>query len=342
LRSKPNIKDIAKATGLSTAAVSYALTGRGRVSAETQEMVRKVAQDMGFIRDSAAVHLRTGRSRLLGAVLHDTSNPFFAELLADFEARAYAAGYLTIVANTHDESDRQAAVIDALLSQGVAGLLISPAKGTTPDELAVLRTRATPYVIVVRDVDDLQADYVGANDRKAGYLAAVHLLEAGIQRFAVVGGFDHTRTWQDRLDGIKTAVAERDVDLDDALVFTCAPTRENGSAIVARLLQRFPECRAAICFNDYIAVGAYAALHGSGRRVGEDFSIIGIDNVPLGQSLLPPLTTIELFPRGIGGRAAKLLLDRLEHARAGSDRTLIEPRLIPRQSVAGAQALPGA
>ncbi|MBN9552665.1 MAG: LacI family DNA-binding transcriptional regulator [Alphaproteobacteria bacterium] len=342
MRGKPNIKDIAKATGLSTAAVSYALTGRGRVSAETQEIVRKVAEEMGFIRDSAAVRLRTGQSRLLGAVLHDTSNPFFAELLSDFEARAYEAGYLTIVANTHDESARQAALIDALLSQGVAGLLISPANCTTPEDFAVLRTRATPYVIAVRDVEDLQADYVGADDRRAGYLAASHLFEAGLERFAVVGGLDHTRTWQDRLDGIKAAVAERGAELDEALVFRCAPTRENGTEIVNRIIRDFPECHAAICFNDYIALGAYAALHGSGRRVGEDFSIIGIDNVPLGQSLLPPLTTVELYPRGIGGRAARLLLDRMQDGRGEPDHSLIEPRLVARQSVAGAPKSRGA
>lgn len=93
---KPSIKDIARAAGLSTAAVSYALTGKGRVSVETKETVRRIAEQMGFIRDDTAARLRTGQSNLLGAILHDTSNPFFAELLSDFEALAYEAGYLSM------------------------------------------------------------------------------------------------------------------------------------------------------------------------------------------------------------------------------------------------------
>lgn len=335
-RRRASIKDIARATGLSTAAVSYALSGRGRVSAETQEAVRRVAEELGFIRDDTAVRLRTGQSTLLGAILHDTSNPFFAELLADFEALAYEAGYLTIVANTHDEPARQVAVIDALLAQGVAGLLISPANGTSSHAMAALHARATPYVLAVRDIDDQQADFVGADDRKAGHLAATHLLDAGISRFAVAGGLDHTRTWQDRLRGIRDAVEGRGLCIDESLIFTAAPTRENGAEMAARLISQFPDCRAAICINDYVAFGAYAALHGAGHAVGRDFSIVGIDNVPHAQSLLPPLTTVELFPRDIGARAARLLLERLRDPDAQPRRLLVEPRIIVRQSVIGA------
>lgn len=330
---KPSIKDIARAAGLSTAAVSYALSGNGRVSAETQETVRRIAGEIGFIRDDTAARLRTGRSNLLGAIVHDTSNPFFAELLSDFETLAYEAGYLTIVANTKDDPMRQAALIDALLAQDVAGLLISPGHGTTGEAMQPLRLRAKPYVICVRDIDDHAADYVGVNDERAGFLAARCLLDAGITRFALVGGFDHTGTWRNRVAGIRRALAEAGADLAPELVVPAAPTRETGETVVRRLLTERPDCRASICFNDYVAVGAYAALHAGGRVVGENHSVVGFDNVPQAASLLPGLTTVELFARGIGRHAASALLARLGGGTTAPERLLIEPMLIERHSV---------
>jgi len=338
---KPSIKDIARAAGVSTAAVSYALSGNGRVSPETQEMVRRIAGEIGFIRDDSAARLRTGRSNLLGAIVHDTSNPFFAELLSDFETLAYEAGYLTIVANTRDDPERQAALIDALLAQDVAGLLISPVHGTVGEAMRPLRSRMKPYVICVRDIADAGADYVGIHDERAGYLAARHLLEAGIRDFAFVGGFDHTGTWRDRLAGIRRAVAEAGMPLPNAMVVPGAPTREAGEAIVRGMLETHPACRATICFNDYVALGAYAALHGGGRIVGQSHSVVGFDNVPQAASLLPALTTVELFPRAIGKHAAKALLRRVTDIDAGApERLLVEPRLIERDSVVGGRAAP--
>lgn len=333
MRKRPNIKDIAKAAGLSTAAVSYALTGKGRVSAQTQEIVRRIADEIGFIRDDTAARLRTGQSNLLAAIVHDTSNPFFAELLSDFETSAYEAGYLTIVANAKDDPIRQAALIDAMLAQGVAGLLISPVNGTEEAGMQSLRFHGKPYVVCVRDIGDKQADYVGLNDRQAGYLAASHLLGAGIRHFAFVGGLDHTRTWLDRLEGIRAAASESGVAFPDEMIFTSAPTREAGSQTFDRILHAHSDCNAAICFNDYVALGAYAAIHATGKVVGQTYSVVGFDNVPQSASLLPALTTIELFPRDIGRKSAGLVLDRLKNPKRQHERVLIEPRLIARESV---------
>jgi LacI family transcriptional regulator len=330
---KPNIKDIAKAAGLSTAAVSYALTGKGRVSAQTQEIVKRIADKIGFIRDDTAARLRTGESNLMGAIVHDISNPFFAELLSDFEAFAYEAGYLTIVANAKDDPARQAALIDAMLAQGVAGLLISPVNGTEATGMQSLQLRGKPYVVCVRDVGDERADYVGLNDWRAGYLAASHLLDAGIRHFAFVGGLDHTKTWRGRLDGIRAAVAESGAIFPDTMIFTSAPTREAGSQTMAHVLETQSGCSAAICINDYVALGAYAAIHSSGGVVGQSYSVVGFDNVPQSASLLPPLTTVEMFPRDIGRKSAALLLGRLKNPKRRLERLLVEPELIARHSV---------
>ena len=124
--AKVGIKDIAKEMNLSPAAVSYALSNKGRVSTETRKSVEKVARRIGYIRNDTAVCLRTGRSNLLGVIISNMSNPYFAELLSDFEDAAREKGYLTIVASSRDDIKLQDKQICSFLSQGIAGLVICP------------------------------------------------------------------------------------------------------------------------------------------------------------------------------------------------------------------------
>ena len=335
---KPSIKDIAKATGLSTAAVSYALNGKGRVSPETVEIVQKVAGQLGFVRDDTAARLRTGKSNLLGAVVHDISNPFFAELLSDFESAAYAEGFLTIAANTKDDPERQSALIDGLVAQGVAGLMISPVQTSSAKHLEGPLRYGLPIVISVRDIGMDNVDFIGTNDRRAGYLAAVHLIKSGFKEFAFIGGYSHTPTFSMRLQGVRDALMTTGGSISDDWIVDGPPTRQGGETAMELLLARHPECRAAICFNDISALGAYAAVHGAGMTIGRDFSIIGFDNVPQASALLPALSTVELFPRRVGKDAALALISRVNGGNAPPCRQLVEPELVIRNSVAGAIA----
>ena len=335
---KVGIKDIAKAMDLSPAAVSYALTGKGRVSKKTRLEVERVAREMGFIRDDTAVRLRTGRSRLLGAVVNDMSNTFIAELLQSFERTANEAGYLTIVANTRDDLGIQQSMVHALLSQGVAGLMISPAHGTDASQLEVIGARECPYVVCVREIGGA-ASYVGLDERKAGEIAAGHLVDTGNPGFAFVGGFTDTSTYVSRLEGVRKAAKRGGVPLDDGMVSPCAPTAAAAEYTVARLLERHPGCDAILAYNDQVAIGAYAALQAAGRRIGEDFSVVGMDNVGICSALMPPLTTVDMHASEIGRRTSKELLASLDQGldtaagRPARPEVSVRPELVERRSV---------
>jgi len=333
--TRPSIKDIAAAAGVSTAAVSYALNGNGRISVETKESVLKIANSIGFIKDDTAASLRTGKSNVLGVIVHDISNPFFAELLSDFESLCYEAGYLTIVANAKDDPARQATIIDALLAQNVAGLLISPSHEMTNAALSILRGWSKPFVVCVRDLGDDGADFVGVDDHYAGFLAAQYLIDCGIDCFGFIGGYDNTKIWRDRMDGINAALAVAATPLDRGLVKPCSPTREHGATAMGELLQDRPDCRAAICFNDYVAQGAYTAVHLAGKVIGMDYSLVGFDNLPLSSSLMPSLTTVDTYPREIGRLSALALLEALRLDKPNPRRHLVEPCLVIRNSVVG-------
>lgn len=330
---KTSIRDLAEATGLSTAAVSYALSGNGRVSSETRETVQKAAKKLGFVRDANAVRLKSGRSNLLGAIVNDVSNPFFGELLSDFETAASEQGFLTLVANSKDDPRRQSELLESLCAQGLAGLLVSPAHGTGPKDLGIVSSMGIPLLVCVRDLGDQSHDYVGFNDNRAGYLATQRLLSAGASRIAFLGGYDHTLTWLNRCAGLKSAVAEGRGRSVDVVMEPGPPTREFGAEAFKLVLEKHPDCDAFVCFNDYVALGAYISAAQVGRSIGHDVSLVGIDNIPFSESLHPQLTTVELFPRRAGRICAESIVDRVLQPRSPRQYTLIEPELVERHSV---------
>ncbi|MDW4499945.1 LacI family DNA-binding transcriptional regulator [Sulfitobacter sp. D35] len=329
---KVSIRQVAEHAGVSVATVSLALSGKGRISSDTVRQVKKSAATLGFIPNRSASRLRSGRSLLIGLVVNDIANPFFAELSADVEAHASENGYLSVIANTNDDIEKQASVIETMIGQGVAGFIIVPADTSTPDTFQVIRDHDMPYVLCVRDIGDGKADFIGFDNFTAGVMAAEHLVEKGHRTFAFVGGRLSVDNFRRRLDGVRHALARHGLTLPDNCVREGVPSRAIGLAETGDLLASGAEFTALICYNDFVAVGAYAALNQAGRTIGEDVAVVGFDNVPESESLSPPLTTIELYPRAIGNRSARALIDAVNGSSGPHERVYLAPELISRSS----------
>ena len=329
---KVSITDVAKRAGYSLATTSYALNDSGRVAETTRKKVMEAARELGFIPDHSAIRLRTGRSNLIGTIINDINNPFFVELVSDFEVSAWNAGYLTILATSQDDPERQKRLIESMISQGVAGVVISPVHGSCVDDLQPLKSRAIPYLVCVRDIDDKDAGLVMADDFEAGVIAARHVLEMGHRRLAFIGGYEHTATWQRRLAGMRHAI--RASGCSDVTI-ELSPGSEGpefGSAMVQRFVSADPAPTVFIGLNDDTAAGAFLAARELRLTIGKDLSVIGFDNIALSGTLSPGMTTVELFPRKIGRDCATLLTAMLD--RKPPSVVKIAPVLIERQSVA--------
>lgn len=336
-KKRISIKRVAEEAGVSVAAVSLALSGKGRVSQKRAEEIKKIADRLGFIPNHNASRLRSGESILLGLMVNDISNPFYAELTKDVEEQAYAHDYLSLIANTNDDLERQSALIRAMIGQGVAGLIIVPAAGSTPDTFSLLRDWGMPYVMAVRDIGDQSADFVGFDDPEAGRIAGEHLLDLGHESFVMLGGAIETHNWKQRLAGLRKALAARGVELPDSHVRPFYPTRRGATQHMNALLDEGLHFTALVCFNDYVAMGAYEALRDR-REIGREISVIGFDNVPESAGLNPPLTTVELYPRRIGRQAALALLHRLKSEEGARERVYLMPELVERRSTGAARA----
>lgn len=329
---KVSIADVARKAGVSNATVSYAISGNGRVAESTQKKVMKAVEELGFIRDEAAVRLRTGRSNLIGAIFNDITNPFFTELAAELENSAYKMGYLTIISTAQNDLKRQRQLISSMISQGVAGVMISPVHGTVANDLEPLNARDIPHVVCVRGVEGARGRFVGLDESRAGQMQAQHLIDRGHRKIVYVGGHKNTANWGLRYAGIMLAVerSDRAVSLEVVPGF---PTREFGCEIAERVIRASKEMVGFVCFNDAVAIGTYQAAYAVGLKVGQDLSIVGLDNIPQSNTLLPGLTTIEVFIRRMGLESAQHLIAKIRGKETPDTPLLMTPELIERESV---------
>jgi DNA-binding LacI/PurR family transcriptional regulator len=331
---KVRITDIAKALGVSPAAVSYALSDTGRMSKETRKRIVETAKNMGYIRNDNASRLRTGRSALIGVILNTVKNPFFSELAAALEMAAYDGGYLTLLATAQNDPVRQKELLHSMISQGVGGIILSPVHESSHDLLEETTRRKIPTVVCVRDLPDQKRVFVGADEEMSGHLAASHLIANGHRTMTFLGGYDSTSTWTGRKRGVLRALA--DVGLSaDACEF------RPGSLLPEFAFQDLMQVHAAgtmpraiMCFNDDQCGGAYRAARQLGLTIGGDLSIVGFDNIPQGETLSPGLTTVDIYPAEIGRRSALRLQEMMKLGQHDFAPIILDPVLVERGSVA--------
>src|SRR3954464_8476400 len=182
-----SIRDVAVAAGVSVGTVSNVLNRPDTVAPATRERVQAAIAELGFVRNESARHLRAGRSRTIGLVVLDISNPFFTDVARGVEDVANAQGLAVILCNSDDRPAKEAAHLDVLAEQRVQGVLITPTAALSPN-LEVLRGRGIPVVLVDRRATGPDQCSVAVDDVVGGQLAAEHLLERGHERIAFIGG----------------------------------------------------------------------------------------------------------------------------------------------------------
>jgi DNA-binding LacI/PurR family transcriptional regulator len=333
-KQKISIREVAARAGVSVSTVSLVLNKKGRISEATRKKVRKAANALGFIRDHSASKLRSGQSTLFGAIVNDFSNPFFAELSAALETEAFGNGYLTVLANSNDNLDRQEKLIEAMVGLGVGGFVISPAAGSTPETFKLIRARSLPYVICVRDLQDEYADYIGVDDYQCGVLACRHLVDLGHKNISMIGGPRDLATTRQRVAGFREVLESEGLGIQKELILPGPPTLDFGREMAKQLVQSKQDFTAVFCYNDIVAVGVCAGLRDCGRIIGEDISVVGVDNLPESEAIFPALTTVEIYPRSIGQRSAQALINALKNKNDRKEKIILPLRLIIRASTA--------
>lgn len=325
------IRDVARAAGVHVSTVSRALDpGKRRlISDEVLLLVEAEAERLGYRPNRTASALRTGRSRTIGVLVPDMTNPVFPPILAGVEASAAARGYFVLVAHVA-ESLGSRAVVDRMLAQRVDGIVMANALRDDP-LIAHLQRAGLAAVLVNRADEAGRLSAVVGDDRLAMKLAVDHLVAEGHRRIAHVAGPQNVQTGVARRQGFEQAL--RDRSLPDAGIVECAAySREAGRIAAASLLARGAPPDALVCCNDLVALGAYDAARDAGRRIPDDLSVTGHNDMLLADMVAPPLTTVRLPHREFGWRAAELLFDALDGDAPSVSTVVLRPELVVRAS----------
>ncbi|MFC5520852.1 LacI family DNA-binding transcriptional regulator [Polaromonas jejuensis] len=325
------ILDVAAAAQVSKSTVSLVLKGSALIPVETADRVRAAAVKIGYVYNRRAGELRGRTSKTIGVIVNDLTNPFFAEILVAVERTLVEAGYIVLMAHTNEDLDRQTQVIGAMREQGAAGLVLCPAYGTPRTLPKDVQAWNIPLVVMVRTLGPGRYDFAGADNERGIYLATKHLLDAGHRSIGFLGGRAGV-VLEQRLKGFRAALAERKIVFDEDLLILTKPTRQGGYETMLTLLDKKPRPTAAICYNDVVAFGALAALGERGMRAGNDFGLMGFDNVLDAAHSNPPLSTVDVRPGELGQHAAEILLERIRVPERARQTFLVDPQLVLRQS----------
>lgn len=330
-RRPVTILDVAGAAGVSKSTVSLVLQDSPLIREETAAKVREVAASLGYVYNRRAAQLRNHSSNVIGVIINDLMNPFFAEVLVGIERKLTQAGYITFMAHTDESLELQTKVLRSMREQNAAGIILCPTLGTQASLVKEVQGWGIPLIVMVRPLGKGSYDYAGSDNVLGTFMATTHLLNAGHRRIGFLGGQSGT-VFEDRLVGYRDALKKHRVKEDPALICPALPTRQGGYEAVQRLLELTPAPTAAVCYNDITALGALAALGERDMAAGRDFSIIGFDGLLDTAHSNPPLSTIDIRPGTLGEEAAKLLLERLSNPAASRLRYLATPELVLRAS----------
>ncbi|MDK1387412.1 Catabolite control protein A [Ensifer psoraleae] len=335
-KERVTVIDIARAAGVSKSTVSLVLQGSSLVNEATRAKVNAAIRELGYVYNRSAANLRQSKSKIIGIVVNDLTNSFFAELAVGVDAVVQSAGFVQFLANTSEKIERQREVIASMREHGVSGLIISPARGTEASDLAPLVESGIPVVLVVRDIAGAGVSSL-TSDNHAGAVAAVrHLIERGHRRIAFLGGFADTAVFESRVRGYRDALLEAGLGPQSELVIGSAPSRAGGVTAIEQAMMLKERPTAALCFNDAVAFGVCDGLRARRLEPGADFAVIGFDDVIEAKTAVPALTTVSVDPQGMGERAAELLLKQIKAGRAEPEAIVSSVRLVVRQSCGAA------
>jgi LacI family transcriptional regulator len=335
--SRPNatIRDVAEQAGVSPATVSRVLNGGYPVAKLTRAQVEKAVRDLGYVRNAHAQALRGTSTSVVGVIIHDVADPYFAEIVAGIQEAAADSGALVVVCNSLRNPDSELRYVEMLRGQRVDVIVL--AGGAIEDtayrralqrQAQELHRQGTPIVMCGRY--SLKTHAVLPDNRGGADRLTRHLLEWGHRRIAEITGPPLFSTTEERSAGHRGAMLAAGLERDPSLTLAGHFTRDGGYEAARALIGRLGDCTAIVAANDLMAVGALAALREAGLRVPGDVSLVGFDDVPTVRDVVPGLTTVRVPMREMGRRSVRIGLARF----LGKPQVEILPvHLVERESV---------
>ncbi|MCX6942165.1 MAG: LacI family DNA-binding transcriptional regulator [Verrucomicrobia bacterium] len=328
-----SLQEVAQRAKVSIATVSRVLNKSDKVVPETRAIVEQALRELGYRPSRVARRLRMkdGRAHLVGLIIPDIQNPFYAEIARGVEDAAYAAEYALLLCNSDENPEKERFYLDVMRSESVDGIVLPPFDDT---DAAVIEMAATgmPVVCVDRSMAKLKTDLVEVDNHRGAFEAVSHLLDKGHKHIGLIEGRSQVSTSRERRRGYLDALTERGITVRKELMRAGDFKQESGRILANELLAlRKPPTALFVC-NNLMTVGALATIHQRGLRVPQDVAIVGFDDLPWAEALDPPLTVVRQPAYEVGRQAMELLLKRIMDPDRASVTVRLLPELVPRSS----------
>ncbi|TPW30165.1 LacI family DNA-binding transcriptional regulator [Martelella alba] len=329
-----SLKDVAKAAGVSVTTISRLLNGSLDLPDATRQRIEKAIAELGYVPNPHARRLSRGRSDMIGLVIPDIANPFFAMLVAAIEEEADQKGLTVSLNATLNRPGREMKYLGLIEHHHVDGLIFVT---NHPDdgELSGLINRTGKVVIVDEDVPGAMAPKLFCDNYQGGYLAGQHFAEFGHRKVLFVGGPDAMISTTRRFAGLQQALKERFGEEGEVLRYAGEYTVTAGRHAARRFLDEGLPTTAIFASSDEIAIGLIEVLYSEGVSIPDRVSVIGFDDIGPLHLFSPPLTAVRQPVRAIGARALTLLLET-DWQKSGSleSEELLPVEIVKRNSVA--------
>ena len=305
------VREVAQAAGVSVTTVSRVVRGERYVRPEVREAVQAAMSDLDYRPSTLARQFREQRSRVVGFVVPDISEPFYAGILRGVEKALRPQGFIVAIHDTDERASLEADAVSALLDGRAAGLIVA-SSGPWP---ALLRRRfereQVPVVAIDNVLDGLQVDAVYLDNEVGAALLTRHLAEHGHERIGFVGGILTESSGAERLAGYRATLIDAGLPTDERLVVTGDWRYESARYYALRIMHEPDPPTAVVAANHVIALGVMKAARSLGWRIPEDLALVSFDDLDVAELLDPPLTGLRRDVEAMGATAAVLLYEQL-------------------------------
>ncbi|WNB94005.1 LacI family DNA-binding transcriptional regulator [Bacillus sp. NEB1478] len=320
------IKEVAREAGVSTATISRVLNNKGYMSADIREKVLKTVEKMNYQPNSIARSLKQDKSRSIGLVLPDMTNPYFMQMARQIQRKCLGAGYHLLIMDTEEDSSKEKESLNFLLEQRVEGIVLA-GTGENVDKISKITVSGIQVILIDRQIKGLNLDVVAEDNEAIAENAITYLLEKGHQQIGIISGPPTVITAKERWSGAINAFEKAGKSMNPSFVYEGDFTRRSGIEGIKRLMKLEPQPTAVFSLNNEMTYGLYLGLQELGVEL-DSIEVVSIGDLEFSSLFKQKLTVIMQRPDEIGGIAGDLIFSRLKNEEKSIDKKILMPEMV--------------
>ncbi|MCK9286491.1 MAG: LacI family DNA-binding transcriptional regulator [Sphaerochaetaceae bacterium] len=322
------LKDLAIATGFSINTISRALKDKADISTKTKMLVKKKAEEMGYLANMVAVSMRYGKTHTVAIIVPDIANPFFSSQVKEFNRLLRSKGYTSIIFDTEENGDLELEAVKTAISRKVDGIIICPTQ-RREDIFKLMEDNSLPYVIFARRFPHKNLFNVLWDDIQSGYQATEYLISKGKRRILFLNGPSHISSSVDRLAGYVQCLYDNHIQIDSHLVVEANILETGHCDCIETILKANIEFDAIFAFSDFIAFTALNML----RIAGISVPVVGVDDILSDFNVPIRLTSVGADKKKKARSVITMLYKQMQSETPITPYTImIEPHLVVRDT----------